>query len=243
MSFPHDTERTGRRWVRRCGRAFTAELLGTALLVWLGCAALLPLTGPVPLSCPALAFGCAVLANVSAFSEASGAHMNPALTLGAVLCRRLSLPMALVYVVAQLLGATLGYYGLLATSPALLTAGLGVTLPGVGVSPLSAMFIEVVITGVLMLTVCSVWAAESVQRDPTAPLKIALVVAGLNYAASPATGAALNPARSFAPAFMQGVWTHHWVYWAGPLLGAALAVLLYRAVLTSQGFEHAATQI
>ncbi|XP_075970021.1 lens fiber major intrinsic protein-like isoform X3 [Anticarsia gemmatalis] len=223
-------------WTRRWWRALLAEVVSTALLVWLGCATLVPVAGPgsVLLTHPALGFGFVVIANICAFGSASGAHMNPAVTLGAVLYGQLPVLPALGYVVAQLLGAALGFGGLVATSPGAAIAGtVGVTLPGPDVSPLAAMVTEVVLTGTLVLAVCGVWAAhDPLSPDHAAPVKLGLVIAGLVYAGGPATGASLNPARSFGPALVQGHWQHHWVYWVGPLLGGALAALLHRWVLS-----------
>uniref|UniRef100_A0A2A4JIH7 Aquaporin n=1 Tax=Heliothis virescens TaxID=7102 RepID=A0A2A4JIH7_HELVI len=89
------------------------------------------------------------------------------------------------------------------------------------------------ITGVLALACCAVWSAHARgEHDPAVPIKLGLVVAGLVYAGGHATGASLNPARSFAPALLHGHWDYQWVYWAGPLGGAALGALLHRWVLT-----------
>lgn len=173
-------------WVRRWWRALLAELVSTALLVWLGCATLVPVAGPtsVQLTHPAFAFGFLVVGNICAFGAASGAHMNPAVTLGALIYGQLEWLPALTYVVAQLVGAAIGFAGLVATSPAdVLSKKTGVTLPGSGVSSLAAVATEAVITGVLVLTVCGVWAAHDPLRpDYSAPLKIGVVVAGLVYA-------------------------------------------------------------
>ncbi|XP_075992921.1 aquaporin AQPAe.a-like [Anticarsia gemmatalis] len=219
-------------------RAFLAEVVSTALLLWLGCATLVPVGGPgsVMLTHPALGFGFIYLANICAFGSVSGAHMNPAVTLGAVLYGQLEPIPAVGYVLAQLVGATLGFSGMLATTPGDDMDNVGLTLPAEGLAPGNAMVTELVMTSMLVLTVCGVWASpETTVTDVAAPIKIGLIVAGLVYAGSPATGASFNPARSFAPALIQGRWEHHWVYWVGPLLGAGLAAVLHRWVLTLPG--------
>ncbi|XP_022820243.1 lens fiber major intrinsic protein-like [Spodoptera litura] len=222
-------------WLRRWWRALVAELVATALLVWLGVAAMMPVRGPgsVMLAHPAMAFGFVVIANACAFGPASGAHMNPAVTLAAVLYGQLGASPALGYVVAQMLGAVLGFGALLGTTPAEAAhAPTGCTLPAPNVSALSAALLEAALTGVLALACCGLWSAHDPARpDPAVPIKLGLVVAGLVYAGGHATGASINPARSFAPALLHGHWEYQWVYWAGPLGGAALAALAHRWVL------------
>lgn len=173
-------------WLRRWWRALLSELLATALLVWLGLAALMPVRGPgsVQLAHPAMAFGFVVVANACAFGPASGAHMNPAVTLAALLCGQLGVLPALGYALAQTLGATLGFGALLASTPAEAAASpAGCSLPAPGVSALAALTLEATMTGVLVLACCGVWAAHDPARpDPSVPIKLGLVVAGLVYA-------------------------------------------------------------
>ncbi|XP_045490881.1 lens fiber major intrinsic protein-like isoform X1 [Colias croceus] len=219
-------------WVARWWRALLAELVATALLVLLGVATML--SPGAPLTHPALAFGFVVLANIEAFGPASGAHMNPAVTLAAVLAGRLPAPAALAYVLAQLLGAVLGFAALMALAPgsfADASVVVGGTTP-TAVGPLAAAAVEALLTGLLALLCCGLWTAEEEgKQDPTVSIKFGLTVAGLIYAGGPLTGASLNPARSFAPALLQHFTADHWVYWVGPLGGAALATLLHRFAL------------
>ncbi|KAJ0180817.1 hypothetical protein K1T71_004221 [Dendrolimus kikuchii] len=175
----------------------------------MGLGAVVPLFGPEPLTHPAFAFGCAVVALSMGFGPVSGAHMNPSVTLAALLYGRIELAAAAAYVVAQVAGAVLGFGALLATAPAAGAGStLGCTLPAPTVSPGAALVIEAALTAVLALACCGAWAAPA---DATAPLKIGLVVVGLIYTGGHATGASLNPARSLGPALLQKVWTHHWV--------------------------------
>ncbi|XP_045533507.1 lens fiber major intrinsic protein-like isoform X1 [Pieris brassicae] len=224
-------EKGARAWAVMWWRALVAEVLATALLVGLGAAALLP--PGAPLSHPALAFGFLVVALIEGFGGISGAHMNPAVTLAAALAGRLPWAAALPYVIAQVVGATLGFGALMLLSPsAFFESGpVGGTAPGSGVGVISAALLEALLTGTLVLTAGGIWRAEDAGRvDPAASLKLGLVVAGLIYAGGPLTGASLNPARSFAPALLQGFTADHWVYWVGPLGGAAAASLLQRTL-------------
>lgn len=208
-------ERRGRRgaavWVCRWWRPLVAEVAATALLVWMGLGAAVPVRGPAsaPLLHVAFAFGCVVVALAMAFGPVSGAHMNPAVTLAALLYGRIEISGAMAYVVAQALGAVLGFGALLATSPpAAVAAPLGCTVPAPGVPAAAAVVIEAALTGVLVLTCCGAWTGP---EDVSVPLKLGFVVAGLIFTGGHATGASLNPARSLGPALLHSVWDHHWV--------------------------------
>lgn len=181
------------RQARALWRPLVGELLGTALLVLLGVASLLPVAGPRPLTHPALAFGFVVTALVQALGPVSGAHLNPAVTLAALLYGQLPALPALAYVLVQLLGSTLGFGVLVGVLPphALLhinesgvTLGVhGCTEPGPQVSALGAVLTEAVLTGLLALVACSVWAGHDPARpDHSVPVKFGITVAGLVYA-------------------------------------------------------------
>ncbi|KAL4720557.1 hypothetical protein ACJJTC_002358 [Scirpophaga incertulas] len=207
-------------WARRWWRALAAEALATALLVLLGVATLVAGEGPAPLTHPALAFGFVVLVNVEAFGPASGAHMNPAVTLAALLQSKLPIAAAAAYVVAQSIGATAGFAALKVQFPLVhylvrwhlrrRPEGAGCTQPAD--SPIAAAVVEAILTGSLVLLASAAWAAHDPARpDHAVSIKFALGIAGLVYAGGPLTGASLNPARSFGPAVIQGFWKHHWV--------------------------------
>lgn len=235
-STDEDTPRGLSGWVRRWWRALVSELLATAFLVWLGVSSVVPYKGKeaVVLSHPAFAFGFVVLGNAMAFGPTSGAHMNPAVTLAAALQGRMSPALAAAYTVAQVLGACAGFGALAAVTPAsALGTDEGCTLPARDVSALAAAAVEAALTAVLAFACCGVWKAHDESGpDPMVPVKLGLVVAGLVFAGGHATGASLNPARSFAPALYHGIWQYHWVYWVGPLGGAGLAAVLHRVLLS-----------
>lgn len=169
-------------WARRWWRPLVAELLATALLVLLGVGSALPRGGVAPpLTHPALGFGFVVTANVQAFGAASGAHMNPAVTLAALLHGGITYGAAAAYALAQALGATAGFAALAALAPAAAPAGL--TLPAHDVAPPAAAAVEALLTATLALVCCAVWAAHDPARpDPAAATKLGLTVAGLVYA-------------------------------------------------------------
>ncbi|XP_063530924.1 aquaporin-like [Cydia strobilella] len=224
-------------------RAVLAELVATALLVLLGIASLVPKisqTGTLiapPLANPALAFGFVVLCLAQAFGDVSGAHMNTAITLASTLLGRTPIMLGVAYAIAQMIGATLGYAALYSITPQIILndiPALGVTLPATGFSPLAATVVEALITGLVTLLACSLWTGK---HDPTAPIKLGLVIAGCVYVGGEMTGASLNPARSFGPALVTRHWEYQWVYWVGPLAGAALFALLHKYVLAPQAHK------
>lgn len=169
------------RWLAQNWRALVAELVSTSLLVGFGCASCLPTPNaardPAPLMHPALAFAFLVMALSVAFGVPSGAYMNPAVALAAVLMKRLSPALALAFTVMQVVGATLGYVALAALAPAAREAPAGITLPAPEISSLGATVLEVVMTGLLVMTICALWVSPHV--DPSGPLKVGLLVGGL----------------------------------------------------------------
>lgn len=177
-------ERSGvAAWLRRSWRALLAETCATALLVGLGVASSLHAPGAAepPLANVACAFGFVVVGCCVAFGGASGAHMNPAVSLCAALGGRLAPALCVAYVLAQLAGAVLGFAALQGALGAAPPAGL--TRPAPHVSGGAAAALEAVLTGLLALACCAAWEAHDPARpDPAVPIKLGLLVAGLVYA-------------------------------------------------------------
>jgi MIP family channel proteins len=214
-------------------KAYTAEFLGTFVLCFIGAGSICAdaLTGgKLGLVGIALAHGLALSVGITALGHVSGGHFNPAVTFGFLITGRLPAARAAGYVVAQLLGAFVG--GLLvvaAFSPEVRAlVGSGVPVPGEGVSATKALWIEAVLTFLLVL---AVWGTAVDARAPRiGGFGIGLTVAFDILMGGPLTGASMNPARTFGPALAAGVWTSHWVYWVGPLLGGGAAALLYHGL-------------
>ncbi len=181
----------------------------------------------------ALAFGTVILAAVYAVGHISGAHFNPAVTAGFVLGRRMPARDGAAYVVAQLVGATVAALGLAAVLGN--AARAAATVPAIGTA--AALGVEVALTLILMLVVMAV-ATDARVAGPVAGLAVGATVAADALTGGPLTGASMNPARSFGPAVASGIWTAHWIYWLGPLLGAALAVLLYDYLRQGSAHDH-----
>ncbi len=204
---------------------YLGELLGTLILVGLGSMGILAMGGaggPAEVIGIGLAFGLALLAGIWAVGHVTGAHFNPAVTLAALLDKRISLSDAIGYWVAQFAGATV------ASLIVLLAMGsqADVAATSTTYSQLStAIVFEIVLTAVFVWTILAVTKTGPAQ----APLAIALVLIGVHVAGVPFSGSSVNPARSFGPALVGGqVGSTLWVYIYAPLIGAVIAWALYR---------------
>ncbi|XP_049768072.1 aquaporin AQPAn.G-like [Schistocerca cancellata] len=224
---------------------FCAELLGTALLLFMGCmGGVAGLAGPThqphPLQGP-LVFGMTVASIIQMVGHISVAHLNPAVTLCAVLRGDLTVPAAALYVIAQLSGALLGFRLLLSVTPSSAVCDC-TTTPAAGLSTTQALLVETGATAMLILLCHGSWDARNCHNSDSTPLKFGSYITGISIAAGPFTGASMNPARTLAPALWKGVWKCHWVYWAGPLGGSVLATVMYMSVFTEKTTRSAATE-
>jgi aquaporin NIP len=210
-------------------RRATAEGLAAFALVFAGCGAVVAdhkyghALGSVGVS---LVFGLIIMVMIYATGHLSGGHINPAVTIAFTLTRHFSPRDAVIYVTAQLAGATTGALLLLAVwtdKP----AHLGATVPSVAVG--SAFVYETVLTAFLMFVIIAV-ATDTRAVGTAAAIAIGATV-GLDALFGGAiTGASMNPARSFGPALVSGTWTDFWIYVAGPVLGATLGAFAYQLV-------------
>ncbi|XP_017040699.1 aquaporin AQPcic isoform X2 [Drosophila ficusphila] len=220
--------------------AFLGELIGTGILVFLGCMGCVSTTQfPNHHLQIVLNFGFAVLIAIQCFGCVSGAHLNPAVTVAAYIYEMVSLPMAFAYFIAQMLGAFIGYGLLMILLPSdTLSAGNGlcVTLPN-AVTPGQAFGIEFVITSVLIIVCCGVWDPRNAKFHDSVGIRFGLAIAGLACAAGPFTGASMNPARSFAPALWNTHFEFNWIYWLAPLSGAAVSAYAYKVVFRREVVE------
>jgi aquaporin NIP len=209
--------------LRRTG----AELVGTYALVTAGCGAIIvdALTGALSHVGVALTFGLVIMVMIASTGHISGAHFNPAVTIALALIRRFPWSEVPVYIGGQLLGAILGALTLRGLFG--LTANLGTTLPVA--NPIQSLGVEVLLTAALMFVI------TSVATDSRAPALLAALAIGATVAldalwGGPISGASMNPARSFGPALAAGVWSHQWIYWLGPIVGASLGALIYQMI-------------
>jgi aquaporin NIP len=205
-------------------RKLAAESFGTFALVFAGTAAVVVnQTGQHAVSHVgvALTFGLVVLALIYALGDVSGAHLNPAVTLGFVLARRFPLRAVPGYLLSQCAGALAASFLLRLLFPESET--LGATLPAGSAG--QSFVLEVVLTLLLMFVVLSV-STGAKEKGLMAGVAVGSVIALEALFAGPVSGASMNPARSLAPALVSGRVEHLWVYLTAPVLGAALAVPL-----------------
>jgi aquaporin NIP len=204
--------------MRRC----VAELLGTFALVFAGTGAIVinDLTGgTVTHVGVALTFGLIVLAMIYTIGEVSGAHLNPAVTLGFWAARRFPATSVAPYVLSQCAGALLASGLLRVLFPQ--SQLLGGTQPS---GPeLQSFILEVVLTSLLMLVILNV-SSGAREKGITAGIVVGAVIALEALFAGPICGASMNPARSLAPALVSGHWQHLWIYLTAPLVGALFGV-------------------
>lgn len=221
-------------------RALAAELLGTLLFVVFS-AGTVAVTGGLlaermtsaRLLAVALAHGLAYSIFVAAALPISGGHLNPAVTLAALMSKRIGAVKALMYMASQCAGAVAGALLLMVMIPASMHGTLGSDMLAARVTGAGGLVTEIVLTSVLVAAVL----AAARNASPVRLAVIGLVVVLGQLFGGPLTGASMNPARSFGPALVAGVWNNHWVYWLGPFVGAAVAIFIYDScfAVTSRG--------
>jgi len=220
--------------MQRISRRLVAEFLGTFTLVFIGAGVILSNSfpkGSTGMLGIAIAHGLALGVAVTATMAISGGHLNPAVTAGLLAVRRIDLPTAGLYIIAQLLGAAVAAYALEATIPSGVSKVLAVGAPGIAASITlkHAILIEGVLTFLLMSAVMG--TVISPESPKVGGFGVGLTLAAAVLFGGPLTGAALNPARAFGPALASGQWVSQGVYWVGPIVGAVLAALVWEKFL------------
>lgn len=210
--------------MKRCG----AEMIGTFALVFAGTGAIVineASGGAVTHVGIALTFGLIVLAMIYTVGDISGAHLNPAVTIGFWAARRLPGRDVAPYIASQITGAIFASALLRFLFPQ--NQLLGATLPAGSES--QSFVLEIVLTFFLMLTILNV-STGAKEKGVTAGIAIGAVIALEAMFAGPVSGASMNPARSFAPALVSGHFEHLWIYLVAPPLGAVAAMFACRCI-------------
>ena len=205
-----------------------AEFMGTFGLVFAGTGAVVVnelSAGAISQVGVALTFGLIVLVMVYTFGDISGAHLNPAVTLGFWAARRMSATEVPVYIASQVLGAV----GASGTLRVLFPQNklLGATMPAG--SEMQSFLLEIILTFFLMLTILSV-STGAKEKGITAGIAVGSVIALEAMFAGPISGASMNPVRSLAPALVAGHLEHLWLYLVAPIIGAVVAKLACQCV-------------
>ena len=221
-------------------KKYFAELIGTFTLVFMGCgsAMLLGVSADGGHLAVALAFGLSIVAMAYAIGGVSGCHINPAVSLSMLLDKRLSGVDFVGYAIFQVVGAIIAAFVL-----SMLVGSFGITdlTGGLGSNGVAnaggvngALLIEVILTFIFILTILCVTANE--KMSSVAGLVIGLTLTFVHIVGIPLTGTSVNPARSLGPALFAGgnALSDIWVFILGPLIGATLAVLIYRGIIRSK---------
>ena len=210
------------------------EATGTFILVFAGTGAVMVNNisrGAITHIGISFVFGAVVAALIYSLGHLSGAHFNPAVTLAFWTSGFFPKKQVLPYIFAQLLGS------ILASSLLRISLGnvanLGATMPLNG-NWWQSFILEIVLTFILMFVILGS-GLDRRAHIGFAGLAIGLTVALEAAFMGPITGASMNPARSFGPALVAGIWQHHWVYWVAPILGSQFAVKVYGII--SHGFR------
>lgn len=207
-------------------RKYLAELVGTFILVVIGSMSIVAagaMSAPVLVVVP-FGFGLGLFAAIQSAGYVSGGHFNPAVTLGALLDRRIDAMNAVGYVVAQVIGA------IAASGAVLLIANQAAVKSTASSFPadkgINAFAVEVLLTAIFLLVILTV-----TKRAPNhAAFAIPLTLMVIHFAGIPFSGASVNPARSLAPALVGGSLDDIIIWIAGPLVGAIIGWATYRAL-------------
>jgi aquaporin Z len=231
----------------------TAEVIGTFVLVFLGCGSVVYSTNvqqinpgvlPPTITTVALTFGVAVMIMAYAFGRVSGAHFNPAVSVGAGISGRIAWREVGAYILAQLVGAVLGALVLFILMHGFdgYSAENNMGQNGYGSQSAGdyawwgAFLLEMVITAVFVLVILAVTDTRN-EHPSLAPLAIGFTLAAIHFVAIPATGTSANPARSIGPALFAGgdAIVQLWLFILAPLLGAAIAGVAYPLLFGRSG--------
>jgi len=207
-------------------RKYITEFIGTFFLVFVGCGAMVinnHVGGAISHVGVAMCWGLIVMVLIYSIGDISGAHINPAVTIGFWICKRFPLKEVFPYVIVQILGALVAGFSLKALFP--LDEFLGSSLPA-GTWQQSFIF-ETILTFLLMFVILNV-STGAKEKGITAGIAIGATVGMEAMFAGPICGASMNPARSIGPAIASGHTEYLWAYIVATILGALLAVLVFK---------------
>ncbi|KAG5892945.1 hypothetical protein JTB14_014997 [Gonioctena quinquepunctata] len=217
-------------------RVGLAEFFGTALLLFLSCTGCtIGVQGEISSLHSSMAAGLAVLTAIQIFGHVSGAHINPVVTLAALIMNEVNLTQLVVYVLCQIFGGLTGagFHKLLTpdkfyTAGNLSVRGVCVNGPHEHVTEWQALGVEIILTIALVIANCASWDHINSHKMDSVALRIGLIVVALNLSAGAYTGASMNPARSLGPAVWTQDFKSHWIYWAGPIIGSLIGAYFYK---------------
>ena len=212
-------------------KKYLAEMIGTMVLVLMGCGTAVSLSCGVDTASvvgTSLAFGLSVVAMAYAIGGISGCHINPAITLGVWMSKRMSSKDALMYMLFKVIGGFIGAAILYALAP---ESGLGANAVQPGITMYGAIIAEVVFTFIFVLVVLGTTDAEKGAGN-LAGLAIGLTLVLVHLVCIHYTGTSVNPARSIAPAILAGgqALADLWIFIVAPFVGAALSAIVWKCL-------------
>jgi len=216
-----------------------AEFIGTFTLIFIGAGSICAdhflhgvNGGGVDLVAIAIAHGLAIGIMVSAVGHISGGHLNPAVTIGFWVTKRIGTFQTISYWIAQLLGATAAAYLLTVVLPEAVWQPVSLGTPDLATdfTRMHGMLLEGIMTFFLVFVVFATAADAKGAFNKIAGFAIGLTITMDILFGGPFTGASMNPARSFGPALVAHHWSNHGVYWVGPMVGGILAGFIYDRV-------------
>ncbi|KAL3266958.1 hypothetical protein HHI36_011107 [Cryptolaemus montrouzieri] len=221
---------------------FLAEVLGTMILIFVGCGSGIKFDGDVPVShhLDALGFGLAVLLAIQIFGHITACHINPTVSITSLLLGYITYIEFVAYILAQFVGSVLGFVLLKLIFPEnYIPSGFCMTKLADGITVTRGFFIELVITCLLCFVLCSVWDARNATKGDSVAIRFAFVVTILSIIAGPLTGASMNTARSYGPAVFgsNSDWKDQWIYWTAPNISPFISFAIYKVF-----FSEPATQ-
>ncbi|QLH08557.1 MIP/aquaporin family protein [Candidatus Nitrosotenuis sp. DW1] len=226
------------------GRSWFAESIATFCLVFFGPLSVvmaaaafgtgLTIEGIIMIS---IGHGAAIGLMVYAFGHVSGAHINPAVTIAMLVTRRIGIKDGIGYIVFQIIGAIIAAFSLKAILPELGAKVNYGTQGGPSAllnnSAMSGFAVEVILT-FFLVTVIFMTAVHKKAAAGMHGLAIGGMIFLLHLVGVPLTGASMNPARTLGPAIASGYWDFHWIYWAGPIIGAIIAGLIMNYIFVKK---------
>jgi len=220
-------------------KKYVAEAIGTFTLVFFGCATVIFMRGEVGLLGVAFAFGLSVTAMAYSIGHVSGAHLNPAVSLGALCAGKLSMPDFVRYAAAQVFGGIIAAIALLAIAKGK-TDGYDIGANGFAAngwgtySMTSALAFEVIATAIFVLVILG--ATQDGAPTAMAGLIIGLTLTLIHLAGITVSGSSVNPARSIGPALIEGgdAMRQLWLYIAAPLIGGVIGGKLHQSGITTK---------
>jgi len=174
-----------------------------------------------------LGIGLAIASLAQAFGHVSGGHLNPAVSLGMVCAGRIPMIRGLLYIIAQCIGGIGGAAVTKGCTSSVQVKNLGATFLATSVKQEQGFALEFLFTFMLVFFVLSITDEKKQQEPYGTTLGIGIYIVVAHVCLIPFTGCGINPARSFGPAVMMGIWDDHWIYWVAPFSAAILAAPIY----------------